>query len=510
MGDNFMERDDKASQGVERFGYQESLKRDFNLWSVFALAFAFISPIVAMYAIFGLSFAAGGPAFWWGFLVVLVGQFLVALVFAELVSRWPLEGSVYQWSRQLLGNGFGWFAGWAYMWTLMIAMAAVSYGAAGFLAPIVGVSDPSNITTILFALGILGFATFANTVARAFLKIMIGLSITAELVASVAIGTVLLLFYRENSLAVIFDSFGAGGGGFYITGPFLAAVAFVGWAFVGFETAGAVAEEVRDPERNVPKAILLSLVIVAAVVMYAALGIILAIPNLEAVVAGGIEDPIRDTLAAKLGAGITTPLFAMIVVGFTASLLAIQTSVSRIIWSFARDRAVPAARFFERLSEHDKLPINAILATAVIAGSIFLLTFSDLYATLVSFTTVGFYIAFAFPVTAALITRLRGRWEEGRFSLGRMGLVVNVLAALWLLFEIVNIAWPRATELPWYENWGVVIMVAILGFLGTISYLSLRSRIARLRQGLGQESPEDAGETDDTPRTEPEQSESAT
>ncbi len=489
---------------MERFGYQESLKRDFNLWSVFALAFAFISPIVAMYAIFGLSFAAGGPAFWWGFLVVLVGQFFVALVFAELVSRWPLEGSVYQWSRQLLGNGFGWFAGWAYVWTLMIAMAAVSYGAAGFLAPIVGVSDPSNITTILFALGILGFATLANTIARAFLKIMIGLSITAELVASVAIGTVLLLFYRENSLAVIFDSFGAGGGGFYVTGPLLAAVAFVGWAFVGFETAGAVAEEVRDPERNVPKAILLSLVIVAAVVMYAALAIILAIPNLEAVVAGGVEDPIRDTLAAKLGAGITTPLFAMIVVGFTASLLAIQTSVSRIIWSFARDRAIPAARFFERLSEHDKLPINAIFATAVVAGSIFLLTFSDLYATLVSFTTVGFYIAFAFPVTAALITRLRGRWQEGRFTLGRMGLVVNVLAALWLLFEIVNIAWPRATELPWYENWGVVIMVAVLGCLGAVSYLSLRGRIARLRQGIGQESPEYVGETEGIERTEAE------
>jgi amino acid transporter len=79
------------------------------LWSVFALAFAFISPIVALYAIFGLAFAAGGPAFWWGFAVVLAGQFLVALVFAELASRWPIEGSTYQWPRRLWGNGYGWF-----------------------------------------------------------------------------------------------------------------------------------------------------------------------------------------------------------------------------------------------------------------------------------------------------------------------------------------------------------------------------------------------------------------
>lgn len=53
-----------TTEELEWFGYKEELKRDFTLWSVFALAFAFISPIVALYAIFGLAFAAGGPAFW--------------------------------------------------------------------------------------------------------------------------------------------------------------------------------------------------------------------------------------------------------------------------------------------------------------------------------------------------------------------------------------------------------------------------------------------------------------
>ncbi len=492
MNEQRLGENETTAEDLERFGYKETLKRDFTLWSVFALAFAFISPIVALYAIFGLAFAAGGPAFWWGFAVVLGGQFLVALVFAELASRWPIEGSIYQWSRRLWGNGYGWFAGWAYMWTLMIAMAAVAYGAASFLAPLVGIQDPGNTTLVLLALVIVAFGTFANTVARAFLKIMVGLSITAEFVASVAIGTILLLFYRENSISVIFDSFGAGGGGSYLTGPFLAAVAFIGWAFVGFESAGAVAEEVRDAERNVPKAVLLSLVIVASVVMYAGLALILAIPNIEAVVAGNVQDPITGTLAEKLGAGITTPLFAMIVVGFTASFLALQTSVSRVIWSFARDRAIPAAGFFERLSERDRLPVNAIFVTAVITASFYLLTASDtVYTLLVNFTTVGFYIAFAFPVVAALVTRLRGRWREGAFSLGRVGFAVNVLAALWVLFEIANIAWPRYGDLPWYENWGVVIAVLVLAALGAIAYMSLRDRIAHLAHGLG-ETPEGA------------------
>lgn len=481
-----------APADLSRFGYEQTLKRDFNLWSVFALAFAFISPIVALYAIFGLAFAAGGPVFWWGFLVVLGGQFLVALVFAELVSRWPLEGSIYQWSRRLWGNGYGWFAGWAYMWTLTIAMAAVAYGAADFLAPLVGIEAPSNTTLVLLSLGIVAFATFINTIARAVLKIMVGLSIIAECIASIAIGTILLLFYRENPVSVIFSSTGTDGGAFDLAG-FIAAVSFIGWSFVGFESAGAVAEEVRDAERNVPKAILLSIVIVAAVVMYAGLALILAIPNIGAVVAGDVADPVTDTLAAKLGGGITTPLFAMIVVGFVASFLALQTSVSRLIWSFARDRALPASAFFERLSERDKLPVNAIFATAVVVAGLYLLTFSgSVYTILVSFTTVGFFIAFAFPLIAALVARVRGRWQEGRFSLGRAGFVVNVLATLWVAFEIVNIAWPR-------QDWGVVIMVVVLGVLGGIAYLSLRDRISHLAHELGEMPPEAAETSDASP-----------
>ncbi|AHY48106.1 Amino acid transporter (plasmid) [Rubrobacter radiotolerans] len=389
--------DGSGADYLREFGYEQSLKRDFNLWSVFALAIAFISPIVALYAIFGLAFVTAGPAFWWGFLVVLAGQLLVALVFAELVSRWPLEGSVYQWSRQMLGGGYGWFAGWAYIWTLLIAMAAVSYGTATFLAPLLGIASPSNATLVLLALGTLAFTTIANTVARALLKTIIALSVVASVLASAVMGTILLLFYRENSISVVFSSFGAGGEGFYLTGPFLASVAIVGWAFVGFESAGAVAEEVQDPERNVPKAVIFSILIVALLVIYTGLALILAIPDLGATAAGEVEDPILDTLAAKLGPGVTTPLFAMIVVGFTASLLAIQTSVSRFLFSFGRDRAIPAARFFEQVSVRDRLPVNAIVATAVMAASFFLLLGTDIYATLVTFTTVGFYVAFAFP-----------------------------------------------------------------------------------------------------------------
>ena len=82
--------------------------RDFSLWSAFALAFSDISPIVGIYSVFAISIVAAGPAFFWSLPIVLAGELLVTAVFGELVSKWPLSGSVYAWARQLVGPRFGW------------------------------------------------------------------------------------------------------------------------------------------------------------------------------------------------------------------------------------------------------------------------------------------------------------------------------------------------------------------------------------------------------------------
>ena len=74
----------------------QRMNQGFSFRAAFSLAFADISPIVALYAIFALGLFSAGPAFFWAFPVVLAGQLLVAGVFGELSSRWPYAGSVYQ------------------------------------------------------------------------------------------------------------------------------------------------------------------------------------------------------------------------------------------------------------------------------------------------------------------------------------------------------------------------------------------------------------------------------
>lgn len=469
-----------AGEGSTTRGEQEGLKREFSLWAIFALAFAFISPIVALYGIFAFAITSAGPPAWWGFLVVLAGQLLVAFVFAELASRWPFEGSLYQWSRRLIHETYGWFAGWAYMWTLMITMVAVAYGAAGFI-PVVLDIDPFTPGEQLFvALGFLLFGTAMNLVGRKALNVFMAASIGAEVIGSIGIGTVLLFFHNEHGPGVLFDSFGAGEGlsGGYVWAGFLAAVGFIGWTYVGFDTAASVAEEAREPRRDVPKAVIWSLVTVAVVVSYASLALILAIPSFEAVLNGKVVDPVAETIAFQLGDDVTRPLFVLFIIGFTASLIAIQTNCSRIMWAFARAKVLPASDQLDTLTTKNRLPWVTVLVTLAIAGILLISTQSeDVYLTLVSMATGGFYISFAFPVLGMLWVRLQKRWEPSAFTLGRWGMTVSVIAAVWTVFEYINIAWPRAIEVPWYQDWAVFLMTGIVAVLGILAYLPGRKNM---------------------------------
>ncbi|MFJ4170551.1 APC family permease [Paenarthrobacter sp. NPDC089714] len=455
------------------------LRREFTLWSAAAVAFAFISPIVALYSIFGLVLKSAGPAGWWAFPIVFAGQILVVLSFAELSSRWPFEGSVYQWARRLAPRAVGWMTGWTYAWTLIISTAAVSYSAAIFVGPTLGLEIVDPVALLLVALAILAVVTFLNSAGRRWLKYLVAGALVAELVGSVLIAAYLLIFQRSQSFDVLFQNFSAGEvSPGYLWSGFGAAVAFVGWSFVGFEAASSIAEEVKGPARAVPKAMIMSLVMVATVVTFSALSIILATPDMQAAVSGGSADPVVETILARLGADMARPLFALFVIAFIATLAAVQASASRMIFALARDKALPGAGILSKLSPKDGLPVAAISAVGI-AGALVLLTtaWGDVYATLIGFTVGGFFITFSIVMVCRMIAQLRGRWTAGPFSLGNASAPVMIIATLWAVFEAVNIGWPRAVDQPWYIQYAIPLMFSVLLIAGTIIYFTIRHRI---------------------------------
>jgi amino acid transporter len=208
------------------------------------------------------------------------------------------------------------------------------------------------------------------------------------------------------------------------------------------------------------------------VVMYSSLAITLSVPDIGAVLAGKDADPVTTTLTTALGSGIARPLELLFVIGFVASFLALQTSASRLLWAYSRDRALPGSRALSRLTRTERMPVNAILVTFVVGGLIFLLSVvqGDLYAVLVNFTSGGFYLAFLFPLVGNLVVRLRGRWTPGPVSFGRASLVLSVVAPVWALFELLNIAWPRTVYASGYLNWSFFLVVLVLGVVGALLY----------------------------------------
>ncbi|GII92061.1 APC family permease [Sinosporangium siamense] len=449
-----------------------NLRREFTFASTFSLAFAFISPIIALYAIYALGLRTAGPPFWWAFLAVFAGQLLVATVLAELASRWPVEGGLLQWSHRLVGPRYGWATGWVYIWTLTTLAVATAYACSAFAARLLGLGEPPVAVRLALALAVVALSTLPNLVGPRALKVFVLVALACEAIGSLVLGTVLLVFHRANDLSVLFG----GSAGDFSAGAFVGAVAIVGWAFIGFESAADVAEEVREPERAVPKALVRSLVLVALTVMYAGLALILATPDLGAVTAGGVPDPISHTVAATLGPAAVPVVMLVVCTGFIAGMAAIGAAVSRVVYALARDRELPFSRGLGVLSAAQAIPRNAVLACSALAAALLVLTVSaGLYDTLIAMSTGGFYLAFALPVLALLAHRRRGGWHGGPWRLPSvLSATVNVLAGLWLVAELVNIVWPRDTGAPWYVQWGSPLMFGAVAVLGVVTHRARR------------------------------------
>ena len=86
---------------LARFGYQQELKRGLGLFSSWAVAFSYISPSTGIFTLFALGLTTLGGVFIWTWPVVALGQFIIALNFAEVTSHYPVAGSVFQWTKYL-------------------------------------------------------------------------------------------------------------------------------------------------------------------------------------------------------------------------------------------------------------------------------------------------------------------------------------------------------------------------------------------------------------------------
>ena len=456
------------SDHLKVLGYDDSFHRSMSLWSNFALGFTYLSPLVGVYSLFALAMSTGGPPSLFWLFIVGTGQLLVALVFGEVVSQYPIAGGIYPWTRRLWGKRYAWMAAWVYIWAMLVTITAVAEFGTVFLASLINVEATKAVTlglsiaflVVAFALNFSGTKTLAR-VAR------IGLA--AELIGVVAVGLYLLIFERHQEFSVFFDSMGVEGAGSY-SAAFLGAALTGLFLFYGFEACGDVAEEVENPARGIPRAMILTILVGGISALLSFGGYVMAAPNLQDIVDGKDADPIPAILDAALGP-IGAKIFIVVALtAFLSCVLSLQAAASRLLFSFARDGMLPGHKWLSKVSTRTAVPINALIVACSIPVLLCLVIYvgsADILGQITSFAVLGIYVAFQSVVLAALRQRIRGWKPAGPFSLGRAGFVVNVIALAYGIFAMVLLAIPGSSG-RFFSDYIVLIGLVVVGGSGLL------------------------------------------
>ncbi len=479
----------RTDSGMEHFGYRESLDRGIGKFGSFAAGVSYISILTGTFQLFYFGYSTAGPAYLWSWPMVLVGQLAVALCFMELAAKYPVAGSVYNWSKQLGSPVVGWSAGWLMLTASILTLAAVVLALQlnlprlwhGF--QIVGDGTGAyDFATNAVILGttLIVFTTLVNALGVRLMAMINSAGVFIELIAACLIAIILALHIKRGP-AVFFSTNGYGGGtssGFL--GAFLVASLASGYVMYGFDTASSLGEETVEPRRTAPKAILrailASFVIGGAILVFA----IMAAPNLQdpqiGSSSGGLQYIVEQVMWGPLG----KIFLACIVVAVTVCSLAVHTAAIRLTFAMARDNALPFGEKLSRVNPDTQTPIAPAIVIGVIAALILVINIGQpkIFTVLTSIAVIMIYLAYLMVTGPQLLKRLRGQWPPadlaagGYFSMGRWGLAVNIVAVLWGAGMALNLAWPRESVYgtPWYNTWGAFAYTAVIMGSGLLWY----------------------------------------
>ena len=442
---------------LQKFGYRQELRRTLGFLSNFAVAFSYISVSTGTFSLFYLGLAAGGPAFFWTWPIVATGQFLVALNFAELASHFPIAGSIYQWSKRLSGYTLGWFTGWIYFFAGVLTVTAVAFT---IPIPLLAIfpSTPATIlgipNAVFIALVAIIIGTVINIAGVRLVSIINNIGVVAEIIGMFGFALILLLFNNHQPVSFLFtgphtslqspgNQWTPGFGNTY-AGAFLAALFMSLFVIYGFDTAGTLGEETRDPQRNAPRGVLWSIGLSFIAGLLFLGGTLLSIknyPRIEGIAQGAnflqaLPTIIQDALGSFWG---NVYLF-VVLIAVCVCMLAIQSATIRLMFSMGRDGRLPFGNVWGTVNRTFHTPQWAGLAVAVLSALPFLI--STAIGVIVTAATGLIYLSYFMNNIASLNARLRG-WprEKSPFRLGRWGIPINVLALIYGGLMIINFLW---------------------------------------------------------------------
>jgi amino acid transporter len=406
---------------------------------VFGLAYMSPSIVVSTFGVIASTAKGAAPT---AYLIATVAMTLTALSYGKLARAYPESGSVYTYARRLLDARIGFLAGWAllldYFFLPMVAWLITAlymnvqfpvFSTSGWLVVLIVVTTAVNVLGIV--------------VADRVNKIL--LTLTA--VALVAL--VVVCLHKASG-----PSTGSIGAGLWnqttSVGAVTAAAAIAAYSFLGFDAVSTLSEEVKDAERNVPRGILLSVLIGGGIFFVLALLMQWVHPG------GAFEDESTAGFAVATlagGKGFANVYNVLTLIGGLASCIAIQASTSRLMYVMGRDGVLPR-RAFGYLHPTFRTPVFNLCLVAA-AG---LLATRLSLATATSFINFGAFLAFTVVNACVLAAWIRFRRQDDHMT--TLGYVV--LPVLGAVVDVYLITKLGSNALLLGGGWLVIGVVYLL------------------------------------------------
>src|SRR5579875_2975920 len=438
--------------------HEHGLKRVLGPFSITLLG---IGAIVGtgIFVLTGVAAAKyAGPGLILSFVVAGIVSGLAAICYAEFASTVPIAGSAYTYSYATLGELIAWIIGWDLILEYAVGAAAVSIGWSGYLVDLLkgafGVTLPKALTASPFSGGIINLPAFLIILVITGLLILGTSESTKVNNTIVVIKLAVILFF----LVIGFGHINAGNWNPFLpfgVGGIFRGASIIFFAYIGFDQISTSAEEARNPARDLPIGIFMSLLIctILYILVTAVLTGVVRYTQLN------VASPVSHALIL-LGLNAAGSIISVgALCGLTTVLIVLLFGQSRIFFSMARDGLLP--RF--RTPYLSSLLVG--MAVALVAG----LTPIDVVAEL---TNIGTLAAFVLVSIGILILRR----TQPNLRRGFRVPLVPLIPILSVIGSVVLIV-----SLPWVTLVRFVVWLAI----GLVIYFLYSRRHSRLQEGAG-------------------------
>ncbi|MDF2705715.1 MAG: amino acid permease [Nonomuraea muscovyensis] len=431
-----------------------------------------------------------GPAVALSFVVAGIVCGLAALCYAEFASTIPVAGSAYTFSFATLGEFPAWIIGWDLMLEMALAAAVVAVGWSGYFASLlesIGLPLPAAIAgddpVVNVPAMVIVFLLTAVLVAGIKLSSRVNTVIVAIKVAVILLVILAGLFFVKAQnytpfipapvpteqvaglkAPLIQVLFGITPVSFGVIGIFSAA-AIVFFAFIGFDIVATAAEETIDPQRDMPRGIIGSLVI--CTILYVAVSLVVV--GMQKYTELSTSAPLADAFAA-VGQNWAAGLISLgAIAGLTSVVMILMMGQTRVLFAMCRDGLLPRklARVHPKFGTPARLTVVIGVVSALLSGFISLGALAEL---------VNIGTLFAFVVVSAGVIILRRTRPDlpraFRTPLVPWLPILSVLACLYLMLNLPVETWLR------FVIWMIV---------GAVLYFAYGYRHSRMaRQDAGQ------------------------